>query len=487
MMERHYDEPYYFAERHGGKKWTDREGKTHEFGYAGGGTWNYRNFYDKLVEILGKPGSVLDIGAGCGGWPAFTASQGVDSLGLEFSNFAIDNCVLGAKEILKHQDLAETPWNIDKQYDWVTAIDLFEHVFAEDMDKVVAETKRAANHFIIAKICTAQLNHEVWAAKKASYEKVLEQAHKEDYDWLIVSGHVNSQFPKYWEEKFEDSEWRLRPDLSTKLKRDLNLPDDWRTTLIVERQPPRSDLPKGDFTQEYYDKKYFADRAGKGYRMPDGSLRRWGYMNPDGVWDGCKPIVEAWKTMFSPATLLDAGCGRGQFVAAAREAGILAEGFDYSEYAIGEGRYLKCKPEWLKLHDATRPWPYPDRSFDLVVVLDALEHIYAEDVPKVLQELFRVARKWVFLQIAVSGSGGLQGSARTGYKLRKGEEVAVELEQYAVAGHLTVQNESWWTEMLWRDDFVPRRDLVEQFKGLVKPDVIANWTKNMIACYERVE
>jgi len=115
-----------------------------------------------------------------------------------------------------------------------------------------------------------------------------------------------------------------------------------------------SDIPR-EFTAEYYDEEYFAGtRGGKRFRRPNGSIAKWSYFNPEGEWLGCKPIVEAWKTIFNPKKALDVGCGRGTFVAYMRDVGIEAYGFDFSKWAIGEGRYKRCKPEWLKLWDATK-------------------------------------------------------------------------------------------------------------------------------------
>ena len=145
--------------------------------------------------------------------------------------------------------------------------------------------------------------------------------------------------------KFEDAEWRIRDDVSGTFKRVLPLPEDWRTTLIVERVPKDYAPLPASFTSGYYDERYFADPMGKTYMDRSGQLQSWGYKNPTGEWSGCRPIAEAWKTMFQPHNLLDAGAGRGQFTAAAREVGIEAVGFDYSEYAIGAGRYPKCRPD----------------------------------------------------------------------------------------------------------------------------------------------
>lgn len=246
-----------------------------------------------------------------------------------------------------------------------------------------------------------------------------------------------------------------------------------------------SDIPK-TFTAEYYDQKYFADLIGKTFRGSDGTTKHWGYFNKTGELFACQPIVEAWKKMFAPETMLDVGCGRGVFVAYARDAGIEAEGFDFSGWGVNEGRYSRCKKEWLQVHDATKPWPYPDNSFDFVISLDLCEHIYIDDLPFVLSELHRVAKKWVFLQIAVAGSNGLQGKTDEGYILKKGEPVPIQLESCAVAGHVLVQPTSFWYEWLNREDWIPRRDMVNWFVSLVHSDNIKNWLLNMMIVLEKI-
>ena len=233
-MAKHYDEHYYFANKVGGKKYIDSAGQEKIFGYTHGGLWNFQGILNKLIALLGKPESILDVGAGCGGFTATANKNGIKSVGLEFSQVAIDKAIMGAEEHLIKWDIAQTPWPVKEQFDFVTAIDLFEHVFAEDADAIIKETKRVAKKYIIAKICTAQRPHEVWSAKKASLDEVLAQAKKEGFEWLVVSGHVNSQFPDYWLKKFVDKQWRYREDLARRFKVELNLPEDWRTTLIMK-------------------------------------------------------------------------------------------------------------------------------------------------------------------------------------------------------------------------------------------------------------
>lgn len=248
-----------------------------------------------------------------------------------------------------------------------------------------------------------------------------------------------------------------------------------------------SDIPK-EFTAEYYDEHYFRTPCGKHFRTADGSPCGWSYNNETGEFLGAKDIVKAWSTIFKPKNMLSIGEGRGTFLAYARDLGIEAFGFDYSKYAVSdEGRYPRCKAEWLIRHDATEPWPYLDRSFDLVVGLDILEHIYEIDLPKVVDEMFHVANKYIFLQIATAGTGGLQGESKGGYTLVKGEPIPIGLEGCAVAGHVNVRDQEFWYNVFDREDWMVRRDLREWFVGLVDPNIIRNWLLNTIIVLERVE
>jgi len=487
-LEAHYDEKYYFSERTGGVIYTDSAGQRKEFGYRQGGLWNFQSLLDKIIELLGLPESILDLGPGCGGFVANANNNGIKSIGLEFSQFAIDHAIMGAEKYLIKGDVEQTPWSLEGQYDWVTAIDLFEHLFEDKVDQVIAEAKKRAKKYIIAKICTAQFPREVWSAKRAPYEEVIEQAKREGFEWLVASGHVCCREPSFWIDKFVDSNWVYRADLAERLKKELHLPEDWRTTIILENVAQKnveapSQLPL-TFTSDYYDENYFAIPKGKKFHRNTGLLDGWSYANPTGEYLGCRDIAKAWKTIFNPVNMLDVGAGRFTFVAYARDFGINAVGFDYSEYAV-KNPYPRCKPEWLKQHDATKPWPYPDKSFDFVTILDAFEHLYMEDIPFIVKELHRVASKYIFIQTAIAGSGGLQGDGRE-YVLEKNKPVPLELERYAVAGHVTLLSESKWETLLEDDDWMRRRDLETWFKALTPKDTIKNWLLNSILAYEWV-
>lgn len=247
------------------------------------------------------------------------------------------------------------------------------------------------------------------------------------------------------------------------------------------------------FDAMYYDEKYFADIQGKSFNRPDGSIDHWGYKNPNGEWHGCDPIVKAWKKIFnlnSNSKVLDVGCGRGTFVGYLRKVGIETFGFDFSQWAI-DHPYTGCKKDWIRVHDATKQFPYGGCPFDLVIVLDLMEHLYVDDIDKVIDEIYRVCKKWVFLQIATCGSGGLQGDG-SGYILKKGEKVPIELECMVVAGHVTVQPRQFWVNELLKDSSGKERgwklrdDMILSFVGKVPVDVISNWLKNTIIILEKI-
>ncbi len=246
-----------------------------------------------------------------------------------------------------------------------------------------------------------------------------------------------------------------------------------------------SDIPK-TFDGKYYDRNYFQTPEGKKYRDAAGSLHGWSYNNETGEFLGAGPIAIAWKEVFEPRNLLDVGAGRGTFIAYARDAGIEAEGFDYSKWAVSdEGRYPRCKADWLRLHDAVEPWPYEDDSFDLLVALDFYEHIYEDDLKVVIAEMYRVASKYIFLQIATVGGRSGPTTHETGYIMHKGKPIPMALEGCAVAGHVTVRKGAWWYDYLDHDDWMLRRDMVQHFCSLVDPAILQNWLLNSIMIFER--
>lgn len=96
-----------------------------------------------------------------------------------------------------------------------------------------------------------------------------------------------------------------------------------------------------------------------------------------------------------PRTVLDAGCAMGHLVAALRDRGVEAYGVDISAYAISKVRE-DVRP-FCKVGSLTEPLPagLPDR-YDLVVTIEVLEHLYAEDGRQAIRNLCQLTDKVLF-------------------------------------------------------------------------------------------
>lgn len=106
----------------------------------------------------------------------------------------------------------------------------------------------------------------------------------------------------------------------------------------------------------------------------------------------CRPWVE----FCAPANALDVGFGTGAVLKGLVELGVDAHGVEPFQVACD----LLPEPYRgrVRLGSAVATG-HPDRSFDLVLCLDVLEHLPEEQSVPALTELARVSRRWVLLNI----------------------------------------------------------------------------------------
>ncbi len=87
--------------------------------------------------------------------------------------------------------------------------------------------------------------------------------------------------------------------------------------------------------------------------------------------------------------ILDLGCGGGFFTHIAAELGGDVLGVDYSSSAIhfAKNRYPNRQ---FNVADATTLQQFPDNSFDVVLLMDVIEHIYNQD--QTMKEIQRILK-----------------------------------------------------------------------------------------------
>ncbi|MER8185905.1 class I SAM-dependent methyltransferase [Kitasatospora sp. NPDC094015] len=101
-----------------------------------------------------------------------------------------------------------------------------------------------------------------------------------------------------------------------------------------------------------------------------------------------RPAILALAGEVAGRRVLDAGCGAGPLLAALRERGAIAGGFDRSTAMLALDRRRLGADADLRVAELGTPLPYPDDAFDDVVASLVLH--YLEDWGPALAELRRV-------------------------------------------------------------------------------------------------
>ena len=94
-------------------------------------------------------------------------------------------------------------------------------------------------------------------------------------------------------------------------------------------------------------------------------------------------------------SVLDIGCGDGLLMEKLRDIkGLEVGGVDISSTAVDicKGRGLEC----IKA-DITESLPFKDNSFDNVLLIDVLEHLFQP--AEVLREANRISRKYIYISV----------------------------------------------------------------------------------------
>ena len=108
-------------------------------------------------------------------------------------------------------------------------------------------------------------------------------------------------------------------------------------------------------------------------------------------------LAAAWRVAgIAPGmAILDIGCGRGEILRHVAALGARAYGVDYARAAVrmsrrvGDAVPAEQHPVGVYQADARR-LPFPDASFERVLMLDIVEHLYPAELELALAEAFRL-------------------------------------------------------------------------------------------------
>lgn len=165
--------------------------------------------------------------------------------------------------------------------------------------------------------------------------------------------------------------------------------------------------------------------------------QKWLHSRPKGYGGGGAKWADAVVKMallYQCNTILDYGCGQGKLAEAVNER--MLENVTFTEYDPA----IEGKDKILKY-----------ATFDLVTCTDVLEHIEPDRLAVVIDHLFKLTKKLLFLVIATRPSNKYFSDGRN--------------------VHLTIQPENWWRERLLHHNFdeleAPKSPLEKKSRELV--------------------
>lgn len=192
-----------------------------------------------------------------------------------------------------------------------------------------------------------------------------------------------------------------------------------------------------------------------------------------------------WRQFGGARLALDVGCARGYVVEVLRELGLEAEGVDLSAYAVAHP--APGARGHVHVAALTSRLPWEDGHFDLVSVLEVLEHVPPPQVPGALAELRRVCSGFVYATIPSFGPNGegppghFEGKVRperVAYYQQLGpqylgpvpeEDLARDSEGKLVEGHVCIAAFAWWTQRFADAGFTRRPDIERRIYADIEP------------------
>jgi ubiquinone/menaquinone biosynthesis C-methylase UbiE len=105
-----------------------------------------------------------------------------------------------------------------------------------------------------------------------------------------------------------------------------------------------------------------------------------------------KPIAHSFNKNLKPSRILDIGCAKGFLVSLFHSFGVESYGVDISSYAVSRAPE-EIKKNLFVLDVEKGNLPFPDNYFDLLTMIDILEHLHFSSINHILKEIKRVLKQ----------------------------------------------------------------------------------------------
>ena len=304
---------------------------------------------DRIVREL-RPHRVLDAGCAKGFLVQQLRARGVEAYGIDISEYAISEV---DDHVQDHCLVASLTHPIEGHYDLVTCLDVLDHMPPVDARVALDNICQATDRILLS---TSPLVEgprpnaddapriEGWAALLADNGFRRDLAH-EAADLLPGAAlfvHVSAT--------------------ATPLHTPVDSPI---VSDSVSSSSPSATQDAGKlYGRWYYDS----------YTVPYTENEHWKQF--------FGTVADAIVAQLNPTTVLDAGCAKGFLVAALRERGVDASGFDLSEHAIEDA------PEAVRPHVRVGSLTEPiDGRYDLVTCIEVIEHLDPADATRAVANL----------------------------------------------------------------------------------------------------
>lgn len=231
--------------------------------------------------------------------------------------------------------------------------------------------------------------------------------------------------------------------------------------------------------QTHYDENYYAGPEGHGirYMQPDGTWTT--YHGPARTWDGNKVIAGVLDKLLphkGRRSLLDVGCGAGDFVNQMFARGWDAHGVDISEAATrGNPRVLRAD---FAAGNVRKGW-------DVVTALDFWEHIFERDLDRLIAAVAKLLTPGG-LHVAIICT---RSAAEKDFIAEPGVRFTKENSWLLVSGHVTIHDWAWWAKKFREHGFKLRCGLAYLFQVMRNEDpglsLVKSWQAKNLLVLER--